>query len=233
MSSATQFFDGETQQFAANYQRKAGFKDRLRIFSEAVRNTTSVPAKILDFGCGPGIIAMELGRMGYEVLGLDGSLEMVRMSQARADKEGLSRVKFAHCEAGAAQWKEQEFDAVVCSSVIEYVADDMALVAKLVASLKLNGHLILSVPNAGSLIGKAEDAIRSLKNGRRGRHLSYSLRRYDIAGFCSQLEGLGLSEVRCKSFEFPLFGPVGVRISRLPALGAMVLVQGRRSRVVA
>jgi 2-polyprenyl-6-hydroxyphenyl methylase/3-demethylubiquinone-9 3-methyltransferase len=230
MSSATKFFDGETEQFAANYERKASFKDRLQIFTEAVQNTTKVPAKILDFGCGPGIIAMQLGRLGYDVVGLDGSAEMVHMSQSRTDKEGLKNVRFAHSEAGAAL-PRQEFDTIVCSSVVEYVPEDMALISNLVASLKPNGYLLMSVPHTTSLIGKAEDFVRTFNKarGNRGRHLSYSLRRYRKAELCSKLNDLGLSRIQCTSFEFPWFGAVGVRLSRLPLLGAMVLIQGQRS----
>lgn len=227
MSSATQFFDGETEQFASNYERKASFKDRLHIFTDAVKSTTKTSAKILDFGCGPGIIAMQLGRMGYDVTGFDGSIEMVRMSQARADKEGLKNVRFAHSEAGAPLPK-QEFDTIVCSSVVEYVPEDMALISGLVASLKPNGYLLMSVPHAASLIGKAEDFVRTVKGGHRGRHLSYSLRRYRKADLCSKLNDLGLSRIQCTSFEFPFLGSVGVRLSRLPLLGAMVLIQGQR-----
>lgn len=229
MSSATNFFDGETRQFASNYERKASFKDRLRLFTEAVRNTTQVPAKVLDFGCGPGIIAMELAQLGYDVLGMDGSMEMVRMSQRQADKHGLKNIRFAHTEAEGAALPANEFDVIVCSSVVEYVTEDMALISKLVASIKPNGHLVLSVPHTRSLIGKTEDIVRSLGKGNRGRHLSYSLRRYHKAEFCSRLKGMGLGSIQCKNFEFPWFGPFGVQISRLSLLGAMVLIQGQKA----
>jgi 2-polyprenyl-3-methyl-5-hydroxy-6-metoxy-1,4-benzoquinol methylase len=231
MNSATQFFDGETEQFAANYQRKASFKDRLHTFVEAVKDTTKVPGQILDFGCGPGIISVELARLGYHVLGLDGSAEMVRMCRARTEKLGQKNIRFDHHGAEGVQLPAAFFDAVVCSSVVEYVAEDMALISKLIASLKPGGHLIVSVPNAGSLMGKTEDVVRSLKRAARagrGRHLSYSLRRYHMSEFCSELNRMGLSDIQRKSFEFPWFGTAGVKLSRCPILGVMVLVQGQR-----
>ena len=231
MSSATKFFDGETEQFAANYQRKASFKDRLQIFVEAVKETTKAPAQVLDFGCGPGIISVELSRLGYHVLGLDGSVEMVRMCQARAEKLGLKNIRFDRHGAEGVQLPAEFFDAVVCSSVVEYVVEDMALISKLIASLKPGGQLIISVPNVGSLMGKTEDAVRSLKRATgagRGRHLSYSLRRYHKSEFCSELNRMGLANIQCKSFEFPWFGTAGVKLSRLPILGVMVLVRGQK-----
>jgi 2-polyprenyl-3-methyl-5-hydroxy-6-metoxy-1,4-benzoquinol methylase len=228
MNSATQFFDGETQQFAANYEKKAGFKDRLKLFAEAVQKTTPLPAKVLDFGCGPGVIALELARLGYDVLGMDGSAEMVRMSQGRVAKHGLKNIRFAHNDAADLTLPVNEFDAVVCSSVVEYVKEDIALIKKLVASLKPKGHLILSVPHAGSLTGKAEDVVRSVRDGNRGRHLSYSLRRYRKAEFYSTLRGMGLQSIACTNFEFPLFGSLGVQISRLSMFGTMALIQGQK-----
>jgi len=229
MNSATQFFDGETQQFAANYERKAGFKDRLKLFVEAVRKTTPKPAKVLDFGCGPGVIALELARLGYDLLGMDGSAEMVRMSQGRVTKHGLKNIRFEHSDAEGLTLPMDEFDAVVCSSVVEYVKEDIALIKKLVASVKPKGHLILSVPHTSSLIGKTEDFVRSVRDGKRGRHLSYSLRRYRKAELCSTLRGMGLHSIACTNFEFPLFGSLGVQISRLSVFGAMVLIRGQRA----
>jgi 2-polyprenyl-3-methyl-5-hydroxy-6-metoxy-1,4-benzoquinol methylase len=229
--SATKFFDGETEEFAANYSKKASFKDRLNIFVEAVKETTKAPGRILDFGCGPGIISVELGKLGYNVTGLDGSAEMVRMCRGRAEKLGLKNLKFDHHAAEGVQLPVGEFDTVVCSSVVEYVVEDMPLIAKLIASLKPGGHLILSVPNASSLTGKAESAVKSLKRaaqGGRGRHLSYSLRRYRIPKFCAELERMGLSEIQCKSFEFPALGNFGVQLSRSPLFGVMVQVRGRK-----
>lgn len=234
IQSATKFFDGETEEFAANYQKKASFKDRLNIFIEAVQTTAKAPAQILDFGCGPGIISVALGKLGYNVTGMDGSVEMVRMCQKRAEKLGLKNLRFDHHAAEGVQLPKEQFDAVVCSSVVEYVVDDMPLIEKLIASLKPGGHLILSVPNAGSLTGKAESAVKQLKRaaqGGRGRHLSYSLRRYNIPKFCSELERLGLSEIQCKSFEFPSLGTAGVKLSRFPIFGVMVQVRGRKRGV--
>jgi 2-polyprenyl-3-methyl-5-hydroxy-6-metoxy-1,4-benzoquinol methylase len=229
MNSATKFFDGETQQFAANYERKASFKDRLHIFTEAVSKTTPLPAKVLDFGCGPGVIAMELARLGYDVLGLDGSAEMVRMSQGQADKHGLKNMRFAHSHAEGATLPLNEFDAIVCSSVVEYVQEDIALISKLISSLKPKGHLFLSVPHTSSLIGKVEDFVRSVDKGNRGRHLSYSLRRYRKDDLCLKLNGMGLQSIQCKNFEFPCFGNFGVQMSRFSILGAMVLIQGQKA----
>jgi len=229
MSSATQFFDGETQQFAGNYDKKAGFKDRLRLFAAAVQETTPLPAKVLDFGCGPGVIALNLANLGYEVVGMDGSAEMVRMSQGRVAKHGLKNIRFEHIEAEKLALPANAFDAVVCSSVIEYVKEDIALVKKLVASLKSKGHLILSVPHSGSLVGKAEDILRSARDGGRGRHLSYSLRRYRKGEFYSKLREMGLHSIKCTNFEFPLLGSIGVRISRLSMFGTMALIQCQKN----
>jgi len=171
---------------------------------------------------------MELARLGYDVLGLDGSMEMIRVSQAQADKHGLKNIRFAQRDAEGAALPANEFDMIVCSSVVEYVTEDMALISKLVASLKPKGYLFLSVPHTCSLIGKAEDIVRSVRKGNRGRHLSYSLRRYRRAELCSKLNGLGLRSIQCKYFEFPWFGTFGVQISRLSMLGAMVLIQGQK-----
>ena len=149
------------------------------------------------------------GRMGYDVTGAAMALsEMVRMSQARADKEGLKNVRFKHSEAGAPLPKA-EFDTIVCSSVVEYVAEDMALIASLVESLKPTGHLLISVPHSASLIRQGGGFCA---HGQRwsSRLFGTSVIRCGVIAkrdFSSKLNGMrDFLRIQCTSFEFSFLG---------------------------
>ena len=235
MKSTTAFFTEDTEQFAANYARKHSFNDRLNLFRIGVQRSASVPAKVLDFGCGPGVIASAVSQMGSDVLGTDGSEGMVRKASFGAATAGLENLRFELMEARSTGFGAQSFDVIICSSVLEYLAQDMAVLGQLVDSLKLGGVLLVSVPNAWSLIGIAERSLRLFRRFCRvdmGRHFDYSLRHYSATRFAATLSSFGLEVQRRTSFEFPLCGKAGVRLSRVRALGAMVLFEARRSRLV-
>lgn len=232
MKSATTFFTEDTERFAANYARKPSFNDRLSLFQAAVQRSAPAPAKVLDFGCGPGVIALAVSRLGYDVLGTDGSAGMVGRANAVAAAAGLGRLRFELVDATSTHFPDQSFDVIICSSVLEYLPQDMAVLGRLVDSLKMGGSLLVSVPNAWSLIGIAERSLRWLRRFRRvgmGRHFDYSLRHYSCARFAAGLSALGLDVQRRTSFEFPWWGHAGVRLSRHRMLGAMVLFEARRT----
>lgn len=234
LKTATTFFTEDTEQFAANYSMKPSFNDRLTLFQEAIQRSAQAPAKVLDFGCGPGVIASAVARLGYDVLGTDGSVGMVEKSNTVASAAGLDNLRFELLDAASAAFPTQSFDIVICSSVLEYLPQDMVVLGRLVASLKLGGSLLVSVPNAWSLIGMAERSVRCLRRSFRldiGRHFDYSLRHYSASGFASQLSSLGMEVRHRTSFEFPLFGHASVRLSRIRIVGAMMLFEARRTRL--
>ena len=229
----TQYFDAQVHDFRAQYEKKACFKDRLSLFLKAVRNAQPTPARILDFGCGPGVISLELARMGYSVTGIDGSVEMVAQAQRAAASARLDGAEFRQLEATKWRAEPGEFDIVVCSSVIEYIADDVSVLRRFAEAVKPGGALILSVPNAASISGRIEDFRRrvyaTLFGRERSPHLNYSLRRYREKQLVALLRSLGFRSIETIGFEFPAFGQLGVALSRAKCIGVMTLFTGHKS----
>ena len=233
--SASDFFTEDTEQFASNYSHKPSFCDRFSLFQSGVQRSAPAPAKVLDFGCGPGVIAAGVARLGYDVLGTDGSAGMVQKSNTTASAAGLHNLRFELVDASSATFSPQSFDIVICSSVLEYLPEDKAVLAHLVESLKLGGSLLVSVPNAWSLIGVVERSVRRFRRSKLlcvGRHFDFSIRHYSPSRFADQLSAFGMEVQGRTSFDFPLFGHAGVRLSRIPILGAMVMFESRRTRIV-
>lgn len=229
--SATTFFDRHADRWAGLYARKASFRDRLALFVGAIQRAVPPGARVLDLGCGAGNISIALAERGYEVLGVDGAPEMIRAARAEAQRREVRLVEFREADVTRLSLKHSSFDAIVCSSVIEYVPDDAGLVVEMCALLRSGGRLVISVPHAGSLTGWAEDLAWQLRVGaaRDGRaHLRYSLRRYGRDELLRALGMAGLGEFRCTYFEMPLPGPVGVWLSRLPPLGVMLMVEATK-----
>jgi ubiquinone/menaquinone biosynthesis C-methylase UbiE len=82
---------------------------------------------IIDYGCGPGGLAIELARRAGPdgmVHGLDLNTDMVERARARAEREGFgSRMRFDALNDDVLPVESGSVDVVVCKSVLEYVAD--------------------------------------------------------------------------------------------------------------
>ncbi len=55
--------------------------------------------RLLDIGCGPGIVAFELASMFDEVVGLDADAEMIAEAEAQARRRGLVNARWVHLRA--------------------------------------------------------------------------------------------------------------------------------------
>src|SRR5271169_5440722 len=98
LTAATAFFSGAAEPFASNYQKNPCFRDRLQLFLRAVQQSTPAGAKVLDFGCGPGVIALALAQLGYDVMGMDGATGMVETARTRAKTLNVKNARFNHVD---------------------------------------------------------------------------------------------------------------------------------------
>jgi 2-polyprenyl-6-hydroxyphenyl methylase / 3-demethylubiquinone-9 3-methyltransferase len=100
----------------------------------------------LDVGCGAGLLAEPLARLGAKVTGIDASPELIAVARDHAAAMGLE-IDYL---AGDVQELEGQFDLITCMEVIEHVADPPAFVAALAKHLTPDGLLVMSTPNATS-----------------------------------------------------------------------------------
>jgi 2-polyprenyl-6-hydroxyphenyl methylase/3-demethylubiquinone-9 3-methyltransferase len=100
----------------------------------------------LDIGCGGGILAEPLARMGAKVTGIDPAAEVIAAARAHANDVGLAidyrATTVEDVVAGGAR-----FDIVTALEVVEHVADRSAFVASAAAAVKPDGLLVLSTIN--------------------------------------------------------------------------------------
>ena len=98
----------------------------------------------LDVGCGAGLLAEPLARLGAKVTGLDAASDLIAVARQHAAAQGLE----IDYRAGELAQLGGQYDLVTCMEVIEHVADPAAFVKTLARHLAPGGLLILSTPNA-------------------------------------------------------------------------------------
>ena len=101
----------------------------------------------LDVGCGAGLLAEPLRRLGARVTGIDASPEVIAVARDHSTTVGLE----IDYRTGDVQQLEGQFDLITCMEVIEHVADPAAFIRALAKRLAANGLLIMSTPNATGL----------------------------------------------------------------------------------
>jgi 2-polyprenyl-6-hydroxyphenyl methylase/3-demethylubiquinone-9 3-methyltransferase len=101
----------------------------------------------LDVGCGAGLLAEPLARLGAKVTAIDASPEVIAVAREHAREMGLE----IDYRVGDVQSLQGEFDLVTAMEVIEHVAEPGAFVNALAKRLAPGGLLVMSTPNATSL----------------------------------------------------------------------------------
>jgi len=104
--------------------------------------------KILDIGCSDGQILEPYIRIG-DCYGVDISKSSLR----KATSKGISTC-LVDLEKGL-PFKENSFDVVICSHVLEHLVDTDFVLSEINRVLKKDGHLLLSIPNINTLLSLA------------------------------------------------------------------------------
>jgi SAM-dependent methyltransferase/phage repressor protein C with HTH and peptisase S24 domain len=107
--------------------------------------------KVLDVGCGSGRDFVDLLRRGYDAYAVDASDAMLAQTQEACRREGtpLEGRIFRETLPELVQFRDEEFDGVLCSAVLMHVPDAQVFdaVYSLRRVLKPGGRLLISIPS--------------------------------------------------------------------------------------
>ena len=125
--------------------------------------------KIIDIGCGGGLVAEPLCRMGASVTGIDAAEKNIAVATVHAEESGLS-IDYRSMTAEDMSAQSENFDAVVALEIVEHVAEVPLFLSSCAAMVKPGGALIMSTLNrtaksyAMAILG-AEYILRWLPRG--------------------------------------------------------------------
>jgi 2-polyprenyl-6-hydroxyphenyl methylase/3-demethylubiquinone-9 3-methyltransferase len=131
-----------------NPTRLAYIRDQLcRIFGRDKKAAGSLKGlSVLDIGCGGGLVAEPLARLGAHVTGIDPAPQNIEAARAHAEGAGLE-IDYRAETAEAFAASGQSFDAVLLLEVVEHVPDVPAFLKAVAPLVKPGGAMVLSTLN--------------------------------------------------------------------------------------
>lgn len=101
---------------------------------------------ILDIGCGGGLVAEPMARLGGKVTGVDAAGDNIQAARAHAAGLGL-QIEYRHDTAEALVEQGAQFDVVLALEIVEHVADVGLFVASVAKLVRPGGLVIFSTLN--------------------------------------------------------------------------------------
>ena len=124
---------------------------RIKYIQETLNKTKLNKTKILDVGCGGGLIAETLSKLGAEVTGIDFIKENISIAKLHAKE---NNIKINYLVKDFEKEKiTSKFDVILILEVLEHLSDWRLFIKKIRNNLKKNGVLIISTINR-NLISK-------------------------------------------------------------------------------
>lgn len=193
-------------EWEGRYQKRS-FQSRIAVLEECLEGVNLAGTQWLDAGCGTGTLSRLLAEKGCSVVGLDAAPGMIELAQKEAG--GLeSRLRFEVVET-IAQLPNADaaLDGILCSSVLEYVGDVERCLSEFTRVLKPGGYLLISVPNAESVIRRGQVVAYYLGRGIGKRWLEfvqYSKNEYTMGELDALLAGHGFVVKKAIRFGSPI-----------------------------
>lgn len=198
-------------------------RERVPLFCAAIGARVASPASILDFGCGTGEITRALAAAGYAVTGCDLSPGMIAGARAGTPVGGPTFVVLEAACTPALPFADGQFDAVMSSSVFEYLPDPATQLRELRRVLRPGGWLVATVPDLRHPLRVAEERERRrieaawwsalfqllpmrMRSRTRAEYLLRSGNRFALEGWRKMFQAAGLA---CAEFG-PCAGPLAL-----------------------
>jgi ubiquinone/menaquinone biosynthesis C-methylase UbiE len=180
-------------------------------------------AKVLDIGCGPGEMVLDLMKNNWEIWGIDIAENMIAIAKKKIEQI-KDKSNIIHLEVGDIEklaFEDNFFDLIICAGVIEYLADDEKWSKEITRVLRPGGILLINITNKYAIRRWTASIIEKLKNSRllfnlmnftkqkilrKGKlhHFPFKPRLHSPKGFDHFLASLGFKKLSHNYFDFTL-----------------------------
>lgn len=157
--NAIDFHSETAVEFDEKYVKSAQFQQRYEVWKTLFEKYIKPEMNVLDAGCGSGIFSIYLALKKCIVVGVDGSEKMIELCEKYSRAKNLeilflqTILPFENVDNFSKQ------DVILCSSVLEYIADYEKVIQQFRDLLNPKGILIISMPNKESWYRKIEKYI--------------------------------------------------------------------------
>ena len=151
-SLSEKYFDKNAEKYTKDYYlnqiRHPKWQRQKKIEELVKKFFKSSSCKILNLGCGPGLLEENLSSFGFFGIGLDSSPAMINLAKKRSLEKSFSKKwQFFVGDCENTKLNSGEFDCVIASGLIEYMPNDEKLLKEVKRLLKDDGILILNITN--------------------------------------------------------------------------------------
>jgi len=195
-------------EWEARYQKRS-FRSRLEVLKECLMGRDLTGTTWLDAGCGTGTLTRFLAELGCSVTGLDAASQMIDAARVQSSKHPSgARMSFEVAETiEQLPIASASLDGVLCSSVLEYVANVEQCLSGFARVIKPGGLLLISVPNAQSAVRRAQVVLHQWgkRFGQRWLDfIEYSRNEYSAREFDALLKSHGFETEKMIVFGSPM-----------------------------
>jgi 2-polyprenyl-6-hydroxyphenyl methylase / 3-demethylubiquinone-9 3-methyltransferase len=159
--------------------------------------------RVVDIGCGGGILADSMARRGAQVLGIDLAAKALKVAQLHALEAGTPNVEYREVSAETlAQEQPGSFDVVTCMEMLEHVPQPDSVVRACATLVKPGGWVFFSTINRNpksfvfAIVG-AEYVLNMLPRGTH-EYLKF-IKPSELAGWCRSAQ---LSLLQTQGMEY-------------------------------
>jgi ubiquinone/menaquinone biosynthesis C-methylase UbiE len=166
------YYEGEAQEYNREFYIAKGGYPTLQyrhkyMLEMALQLDLPKDARVLDIGCGPGEMVLDLMRNEWRVWGIDIAANMIEIAKEKVAKAPQkNEVHLATGDIEKLDFENQFFDLIICSGVVEYLPGDEKWMAEMSRILKPGGVLIINVTNKWALRKWTAPLIEPLKRSK-------------------------------------------------------------------
>lgn len=147
-------FDDSAKAYDEWYNSKLGkFVDKVEDDCAFGLFTVKKGMTVLDIGCGTGNYSIKLAKMGYKVIGIDVSDEMLNIAKEKAKDKGLD-IGFYKKDVLNLDFEDEQFDAVFSMAALEFIPETKKAIDNIFKVVKKGGKILIGTINRESKWGE-------------------------------------------------------------------------------